>query len=160
MRQRRMEGLVNLPEEKVQQMFALYCQVPTFAYVARCAHVSPKTVRVYWESGDWDARREAIIQEARHKADFDIVNATTRSLAIIQRGKEKLEQKLFEMSTKEINPAFLVSDIERLVKLEQVLLGGVSGRNETINTTHEERIRRLRESREKDVTPRPKELGI
>ena len=159
MADRRNAGEVSLPEEKVQQMFALYCSIPTFAYVARVAHVSPATVRRYWEEGEWENRREAIVAEARHKADYDIVNATTKSLAMLQRTKEKLEQKVHELTTKEMNPAFLVSDIERLVKLEQMLLGGVGERRELIHTTHEERIRRLRESREKDITPRKELTG-
>jgi hypothetical protein len=157
---RRKAGLVELPEEKVQSMFAHYCQVPTFSYVARVCHVSPATVRRYWEEGNWDERREGIINEARHKADFDMVSATTKSLAILQRAKEKLEEKLHGLDPKDMNPAFLVSDIERVVKLEQMLLGGVGERKEMIYTSHEERIRKLRESREKDVTPRPRELTI
>jgi len=147
-----------LPEEKVQEMFAMYCSMPQFTYVARVCKVDISTVKRYWESGNWEERRDAIVMEARKKADFDIVSATTASLAMIQRAKEKLEQKVHELTTKEMNPAFLVSDIERLVKLEQLLLGGVGERREIISTTHEERIRRLRASREKDITPSPAQL--
>lgn len=137
----------------------MYCSVPQFAYVSRVCKVDISTVKRYWESGNWEVRRDAIVQEARKKADFDIVSATTASLAMIQRAKEKLEQKVHELTTKEMNPAFLVSDIERLVKLEQLLLGGVGERKEIISTTHEERIRRLRASREKDITPTAAQLS-
>jgi hypothetical protein len=60
------------------------------------------------------------------------------------------------LAAQELNTDSLIADTERLVKLEQILLGGVSDRSERINETHEQRIARIREERDRaiDVTPR------
>lgn len=147
-----------LPEEKLQEMFTIYCQMPNYSYVARTCNVHMASVKRYAVEQKWAERRDKIMEEARAKTDYTITDATADSLRLIKDMKEKLGKKIEELQTGEINTAFLVSDLERLVKLEQVLLGGVGDRNETVHTTHEERIRRLRERREIDVTPRPKEL--
>lgn len=142
-----------IPEEKLQEMFTTYCQMPNYSYVARVCNVHMTTVRTYAQKHNWAERRDKIMEEARKRVDYDIVSATEESLSLIKQLKEKVQEKIKTLDTKDMNPAFLVSDLERLVKMEQVLLGGVGDRSEKVITSHEERIRQLREKRVINVSP-------
>jgi len=148
----------SVAEEKLQEMFTVYCQMPNYSYVGRVCNVHIGTVRKYAVSQNWADRRDKIMDEARNRVDMDITTATEKSLSLIQQLKQKVQAKIDELKTSDMNPAFLVSDLERLVKMEQVLLGGVGDRTEKVSTSHEERIRQLREKRVINVTPIPQAI--
>ena len=138
---------VMLPEPTVQHMFDTYCTAPNHAYVARTCGVNASTVRRYAHDLDFEGRRQKVLEEARKKADYTLVKATSDSLLMLRALKGKIAQKINSIAAQSLNTDSIVTDFERLVKLEQVLLGGVADRTEHQLTTHEERIRKLREER-------------
>jgi len=135
-----------IPDEKMQEMFTVYCNMPNYAYVARVTGVHMATVRKYAVSQAWEERREKILLAARDKTDYTVEKATTQSLEMLQTLKQKIRDKIDTLTTDDLSTDTLVADFERLVKLEQVLLGGVGDRREVVST-HEERIKSLRVSR-------------
>ena len=145
----------QIPYEVENEMFAVYCTMPNLSYVARTTKVSVFTVRKYAREQDWEGRRADIIRKAREAADYTLTKATEQSIALVRALKSKVAAKVSTLQAQELNTDSLIADCERLVKLEQILLGGVSDRSERINETHEQRLTRLREERMKaiDITP-------
>jgi len=147
MYQRRLKNAQLLTEEQLQEMFTTYCTMPNYSYVARVCGVHLSTVRRYAKTQNWEERRQKVLSTAREKADYGILKATEQSLLMLRALKAKITQKIQTLNASDLSTDNLVHDFERLVKLEQILLGGVSDRQEHQLTTHEERIRKLRESR-------------
>jgi len=147
MYQHRLKNSQLLTEEQLQEMFTTYCTMPNYSYVARVCGCHLSTVRRYAKSQNWEERRQKVLTQARDKADYGILKATEQSLLMLRALKAKITQKIQSLNATDLPTENLVHDFERLVKLEQILLGGVSDRQEHQLTTHEERIRKLRESR-------------
>lgn len=140
-------SLVLLPEEKLQEMFTVYCQMPNYSYVGRVCRVNMSTVRKYAKLQNWEERKQKILEEARKNTDYTLVKASEQSLLMLRALKNKIAQKIQNLNAQSLNTDSIVPDFERLVKLEQMLLGGVTDRTEHQLSTHEERIRKLREER-------------
>jgi hypothetical protein len=138
---------VTLDELTLQQMFNTYCTTPNYSYVGRVCSVNVSTVRRYAHDLDFEGRRQKIMEEARKKADYGLEKATADSLLMLRALKGKIAEKIKNLASASLNTDSIVTDFERLVKLEQILLGGVADRTEHQLTTHEERIRKLREER-------------
>jgi hypothetical protein len=150
----------QIPYEVEKEMFAVYCAMPVLNHVSRQTGVSIHTVRKYHQEQDWEKRRMEIIDKAREAADYDLQKATEQSITLVRALKSKVAEKIRHLSAVELNTDSLVADTERLVKLEQILLGGVSDRQERIAESHEERLKRLKIERDRaiDVTPQPPAL--
>ena len=139
-------------EEKLQEMFTTYCNTPNYSYVARVSGCHVNTVRKYAKDQDWEERRQKILATAREKADYTVEKASEQSLLMLRHLKKKIAEKIQNLNAQSLSTDSLVKDFETLVKLEQVLMGGVSDRQETQMTTHEERVEKLMKERKQALT--------
>ena len=113
----------QIPVEIENEMFAVYCTLPNLSHVARTTKVSVFTVRKYAKEQDWEGRRADIIKKAREQADYTLTKATEQSITLVRALKAKVAEKISKLAAQELNTDSLIADTERLVKLEQILLG-------------------------------------
>lgn len=146
----------SVTQDQITEMFITYCQLPNIPHVARTCGQKVSTVRAVVKRENFEARREAILKKAQEDQDYTLLEATKKSIELVKQAKEKIAARILFLDPKEIKVESLASDIERLVKLEQLLLGGVESREEKVHTlSHEDRIRKLREHREHALPDRP-----
>lgn len=146
----------DLPPELMEKMFMEYFDNPNLINVARKFDVPYKTLRRFAMMKDWEGRRDKILAKAEQKTDYTLERATEQSLLMVRAAKNKLAERLKDINAKHIDPDKVFSEIERVIRLEQLLLGGTESRKESVTQTHEERMRELREARiaaAKDVSP-------
>jgi hypothetical protein len=109
-----------------------------------------KTVDRYRRLERWDERLAEIRRKAQDEADYDLTKATAESLKLVQTYKDKLSAVLeFKNMPDEDVTA---TEIERILKLEQLLLGGVESRHEVTGNFagwSEEELRRFAENGER-----------
>lgn len=137
-------------------LFMRYFDNPNLSEISRDSGVPYKTVLRLSIQGKWEERRDKIAIKAKQKIDYTLEQATSQSLLMVRAAKNKLASRLQDLNPKHIATKDLIGDIERMIKLEQLLLGGMTDRKESVALTHEDRIKELREARiksAKDITP-------
>lgn len=138
----------QVSQKQISEMFAAYCQLPNAGHVARVCGLKISTVKTVAKNEGFEARRVAILERAQQEENYTLVQATRRSIQMVRDAKEKLSLRISTMKPEEFSPQLLTSDLEKLVKIEQLLLGGVESREEKVHVlSHEERIANLRELR-------------
>jgi len=149
-------ALKDLPADRMEAMFMEYYDNPNLALIAKKFDVPYKTVSRYATIKNWEGRRAKILARAEEKTDYTLERATEQSLLMVRAAKNKLAERLKDINAKNIDPDKVFGEIERVIRLEQLLLGGSESRKESVTQTHEERMRELREARinaAKNVTP-------
>ncbi len=119
----------KLSQQRIDEMWAAYQERQSIEFVSKkCGGVHWKTVDRYRRLGQWDERLAEIRRQAQEEADYDLARATAESLKLVQSYKEKLAAA---MEFKNVpDEDVTASEIERIVKVEQLLLGGVESRHE------------------------------
>jgi hypothetical protein len=146
----------DLTPAKAEELFAEYYENPNILALAKKHRIPYKTLLRVSTQKDWEGRREKLIAKAEAKTDYNLERATEQSLLMVRAAKNKLASRLSEVNYKHIDADKIFSEIERMIRLEQLLLGGTESRKETVAQTHEERMKELREQRmlaAKNVTP-------
>lgn len=131
-------------------MWAAYQERQSVDQVSKKCGVHWKTVDRYRQQERWDERLADIRRKAEKEADYDLAQATAESLRLVQDFKTKLRATLERMTTDDV--AVTASEIERIIKVEQLLLGGVESRQEIIGAFagwSDEELRRFSETGER-----------
>jgi hypothetical protein len=119
----------KLGEAKIQEMFLEYCRKPTVKHVADMCHTSRGVVRKYRDERDWDAPLLAIRSDVKGRIDKGVADIIAESLEIIQLFKQKLWGRIKRNRSSSQSTA---SDLDRIVRLELLLLGRPDSRPEVI----------------------------
>jgi len=118
-----------LGKKKVEQLFATWCELQSILGTAKVCKVSHTTVRRYLREQNWPARYRAIQAKAQAKADDRIAEQQAESLTLIREAKCRVAERI---RTGDIKSHSTIADLDRLVRLEQLLIGGPDQRTETI----------------------------
>jgi hypothetical protein len=73
----------KLSEQRIEEMFAAYCEQQSVRYVAEKCHVQRATVRRYRDNRGWDGRLNNVRNKAEEKIDDTIAARKARELKII-----------------------------------------------------------------------------
>lgn len=120
----------RLPEAKRAELWLAYQEQQSIHQVARKCAVHHKTVERYRVLENWDERLSEIREKARRRADYSLAEAMAESLALVRDYKSRLGLAL---STKHVSgEEVTATELERIVKLESFLLGGVEGRQQVV----------------------------
>lgn len=119
----------KLKQAKRNRMFAAWCAKESVRFVARKCNISITTVYRYKEWDNWDERLRKVRAEAQQKVDKKIIDHTAESLIIVRAAKARLAQniKIGAIKTKST-----ISDLDKLVRLEQLLMGGADSRPDLV----------------------------
>lgn len=127
----------RISQEKQDEIFAAYCDLPSTYYVARTCAVSATTVRKYRDRNNWVERRERMLQEAERRSEKTMAARLVRwakhGQALQEIGKSKFfdeQDKLKPSVIKEMTPADAIRAIETGVKIENEAAGEPSERTE------------------------------
>ncbi|MFW6089534.1 MAG: hypothetical protein ACODAB_07265 [Gemmatimonadota bacterium] len=146
--------------EKYAEMFRAYSERQSIEHVAKTCGVSRYVAKRAIEKG-WtrsampplrDRHREAMAK-ANKRAEYDLAEAQRQSITVLRAYKAKLAQKVRKLEVDDL-PATLGGELDRMVRLEQLLLGGPDSRSAMLHAravddevermTHEERMEFLR----------------
>lgn len=98
--------------------------------VAKKCGVSHRTVERYRRLERWDERLQEARRLAEKEADYDLASAMSESLKMVRVYKSKVAEALDRMTV--LDDAVTASELERVVKLEGFILGGVESRHEVV----------------------------
>lgn len=117
----------HLPESRRTAMWAAYQEQQSASHAAKKCRVHPRTAERYRQLDRWDERIEKIRAEAQEQADVTLASAMAESLVMVRDYKKRIAAAL---QAKEVRPADVtVSELERLIRLEAFVLGGVESRH-------------------------------
>jgi protein subunit release factor A len=120
----------KISRAKVDEMWAAYQDRQSVDHVAKKCGVHWKTVERYRRLEKWDQRLAEIRRQAQEDADVDLAKAAAESLRLVRSYKDKLAAALeFKNIPDEDVTA---AELEKIVKLEAFLLGGVESRQEVV----------------------------
>lgn len=111
-------------------MWAAYCDHQSVDQVAKKCGVHWKTCERYRRLEKWDQRLAEIRRQAQEDADLDLASATADSLRLVRSYKDKLAATLEFMNVNDTSVT--ASELDKIVKLEAFLLGGVESRHEVV----------------------------
>jgi len=149
--------------EVYAQMFVAYCEKPSANAVAQTTGVTwataQKAVTQGWPKSAMPPLKErydAVMQETHAKAAYDITKANEQTLTMVRAYKSKLARKVAEVEIQDL-PAAIGSELDRMARLEQFLMGGPDSRVEVGSTiydglTYDERVEYLRTGHLPSVT--------
>jgi hypothetical protein len=148
----------KLSQKRIDEMWAAYQERQSIEFVSKkCGGLHWRTVDRYRRLERWDERLTEIRRKAQDEADYDLAKATAASLMLVQAYKEKLA---VAMEFKNIaDEDVTASEIERIIKVEQLLLGGVESRHEITGNFagwSEDELRRFAENGERPARTSPR----
>ena len=73
----------KLSEQRIEEMFAAYCEQQSVRYVAEKCHVQRATVRRYRDNRGWGGRLNKVRNKTEEKIDDSIATRKARELKII-----------------------------------------------------------------------------
>jgi len=116
------------------EMFSAYMEKPSARHVSQACEVDWSTARRVIEEGYPDhampplrERYRQAMAEANRKAEYRLADAHADSLKLLRGYKAKLAQRIAKMKAEEL-PAALGGELDRMVRLESLLLGGADSR--------------------------------
>jgi len=115
---------------KLEAMFAAFAERPTVEHVSRTCGVHHATVRKYRVREGWDARLATLRADVRAQVDYDLSTAMADSLRLVRKYKEKLTIAL--AGKRVAGSEVTASELERVIRLEAFVLGGVESRHEVV----------------------------
>jgi hypothetical protein len=120
----------RLDRTKIDELWASYQVHQSVHEVANTCGVHHKTVERYRQIERWDQRLEEIRAKAQKKADYTLAQAMTDSLKLVRAYKQKLSDAITSkiVSGEDVT----ASELEKIVKLEAFVLGGVESRQEIV----------------------------
>lgn len=120
----------KLSQAKIDEMWAIYRDHQSIDHVAKKCGVHWKTCERYRRLGKWDQRLAEIRRQAQEDADLDLAKATADSLRLVRSYKDKLAATMEFMNVSD--SAVTAAELDKIVKLEAFLLGGVESRHEVV----------------------------
>lgn len=121
----------KLSHEKLESMFAAFCDNQNEQYVSKVCTVSRNSVRKYRAKLGWDKRLETIRKKAQSASDNEYEKRLGVSLQLLQQSKSVYGATLVRraqcpecghlMAVPNIKPKFI--DIVAIIKAEQELMG-------------------------------------
>lgn len=119
-----------LSHAKLEQMFAAFSERPTVEHVSRTCGVHHATVRKYRKTERWDERLAEVRKHAQDEADYDLAQAMAESLRLVREYKRQVANALEgkRVAARDVTAA----ELERLIRLEAFVLGGVESRHEIV----------------------------
>jgi hypothetical protein len=119
-----------LDRARIDELWAEYQTHRSIHEVASKCGVHHRTVERYRRIERWDERLQEIRAKAQEKADYTLAEAMADSLRLVRTYKAKLSDaiKTKILDDKEAT----ATELERVVKLEAFVLGGVEGRQEIV----------------------------
>jgi hypothetical protein len=120
----------RLDRSKIDELWASYQVHGSIHEVARTCGVHHKTVERYRRIERWDERLEKIRAKAQKKADYSLAEAMADSLRLVRAYKGKVSDAI--ASKVVCDEDVTASELEKIVKLEAFVLGGVEGRQEIV----------------------------
>ena len=101
-------------------MFRFWLERQSIQFVARKCTVSRDTVRKYKHRQNWDGRLAKIRQEAQEKQDDSLAKVLADNLKFAKYAKGKVLELMQVGAPISRSP---ISDLDRLIRLELLLLG-------------------------------------
>lgn len=123
----------KLDRAKIEELWLAYQGRQSVNEVAKKCGVHHKTAERYRRLERWDERLEQVRAQAQDKADYTLADAMAGSLRIVRKFKERMAEAIEAQLLDEYTAT--AAELERLVKLEAFVLGGVEGRQEIVNST-------------------------
>jgi hypothetical protein len=138
----------------IEVMFGTYADRGSVQEVATKYGVSHRTVERYRRLERWDERLAAVRAQAQAKTDYGLAEAMADSLGMVRAFKAKISAALAGKTVSADDVT--VAEVERLVKLEAFLLGGVESRTEVVDRFSgwsDEDVERFAETGEQPARP-------
>jgi hypothetical protein len=126
-------GVANrLDRQEIDELWAEYSLHQSVHEVAKKCGIHHKTVERYRRLERWDERLEEIRAKAQKKADYTLAQAMTDSLKLVRAYKQKMSDAITSkvVSAEDVTG----SELEKIIKLEAYILGGVESRQEIVGT--------------------------
>ena len=125
----------KLSEQRIEEMFAAYCEQQSVRYVAEKCHIHRITVRRYRDNRGWDGRIAEVRKMAEEKIDDTLAARNARLLKVVDGAVASYAKQLSgRMPTEcpECKHKFFVpvpalkatlGDIEKLARTHNLLIG-------------------------------------
>ncbi len=111
-------------------LFEAFLERQSDDQVAHKCGVHHRTVSRYRILDRWDERLAEVRLQAQQRADITLAEAMAESLALVRKYKERLGQAL---EIKKVSgDAVTAAELERIIRLESFVLGGVESRHEVV----------------------------
>jgi hypothetical protein len=120
----------RLDRTKIDELWAAYQVHGSVHEVARICGVHHKTIERYRRIEHWDERLEEIRAKAQRKADYTLAEAMADSLRLVRAYKGKLSDAIGSKVV--CDDDVTAGELEKIVKLEGFILGGVESRQEIV----------------------------
>lgn len=111
-------------------MWAAYQGHQSVNHVSKKCGIHWKTCERYRRVEKWDERLTEIRRQAQQDADFDLAKATANSLRLVKTYKDKLATTMESLIVGDATVT--AAELDKIVKLEAFLLGGVESRHEVV----------------------------
>ncbi len=127
----------RLENKKIEKMWQLFLQEEPIQSIARKCVVSAVTVRKYMNREGWIERRKKIYQKASEKADGKEVNILAENIRLVRYCKGKLIDHIKEMGNLFPKSKTPFADLDKIIRLEQFLIGNPDSRPEQVKPVDE-----------------------
>ena len=126
----------KLSTQKRQELFEAFCEQPSVYYVSKKCKVSPTTARRYRDKDKWVKRFESAKTKAEVKTDRKVLKRFESNIRILDVAKKAYSAALLGIAKTNCpkcntvvsipipNLKAKLVDIDRLLRLEEYLLGG------------------------------------
>ena len=115
-----------LPQEKIDEMFELYCNKIPIEEIRRRCSVSSTTIRKYRDEQNWNKKRQARWDKAAKKADDKYAEARARQINLAKMLQHKGLGRLKTLKDEEISAAETRNFIKDGIQIERELTGDVT----------------------------------
>lgn len=120
----------KLSQRRIDELWLAYQEHESVHAVSKKCGVHWKTVDRYRLLERWDERIADARRRAQDEADYDLARAMAASLRLVTQYKSKLAEALDRMTV--LDDDVTASELEKVIKLEGFLLGGVESRHEVV----------------------------
>ena len=120
----------RLDRQKIEDLWVEYQLHQSVHEVSKKCGIHWKTVARYRRLERWDERIEEIRAKAQKKADYTLAQAMADSLKLVRAYKQKMADAITSKVVSDEDVT--ASELEKIVKLEAFVLGGVESRQQVI----------------------------
>ena len=119
---------VKLPAKKINEMWKMFQGGYSAPAIARACKVSQGVVLKYRRTEGWAGRLAAISKKAIEKADVNAADLLAENMKIVRYAKSRLLEQMKDIAKGEKISQMPVTDLDKLIRLEAFLGGGVDSR--------------------------------
>lgn len=121
----------RLSEAKRAELWSAFQERQSIDFLARKCGVHHRTVERYRVLDRWDERLAKVREDAQKRADYTLAIAMADSLRLVLDYKRRLGEAL---GSKKLAPGDVTAtELERIIKLEAFVLGGVESRHQIVS---------------------------